>query len=274
MAEGIGVGLRSEIRDEVEESILNHVDFIECNMFRSEEGMKEFVSPYVGKIPILIHSIDLSLVSVQPPLFNKIQKLKNTVKYIQPSWVSEHLSFSRSSEIEIDSFIPLQYTEEAVEVVSKHIKMLKSKIGVPVAMENITHDFSWPESDYAEVEFISRVVEKADCGLLLDITNLYINAHNLSYDPYTFLDSLPKERIMQLHVAGNSQDNGKLVDSHVGGIHPEVLGYMEWIFRNTSCRAALIERDSQLDCFEDLLQDIKVCKEVYNKYANKIVEVG
>jgi hypothetical protein len=236
-------------------------------MWQSEEGMKAFVSPFVGKIPILIHSINLSLGSIEPPPQDRIQRLKNTVNSIRPSWVSEHLSFNRSSEIEIDSFIPLPYTEEAVTVVTKNIQMLKKELGVPIAMENITHDFSWPESEYTEAEFISRVIEKADCGLLLDITNLYINAHNLGYDPYKFLDSLPKDRIMQLHVAGNGHEHGKLIDTHVGGIHPEVLRYMEWIFRNTPCRAALIERDTDLYCVEDLLPDIQVCKEVYHKYA-------
>lgn len=267
---GIGIGLRPDIHDEVN-SILKYTDFIECNMGNDVTLMKEELAPFMNEIPIVIHSLNLSLGSVESPPMYRVDRLKQAVEHVQPPWVSEHLSFSRHNDIEISSFIPLPYIDEAVDVVSKNIRNLKQELNVPIAMENITHGFKWPGSTYSEVEFITKVLQTADCGLLLDLTNLYINSNNLKYNPYDYLESLPKDRIMQLHVAGHGEVNGKLVDSHVGEIHPEVLGYLEWILNHTDCNAVLIERDSDLTQFNDILPDIKTCKEIYNKYRPTVI---
>lgn len=263
MARGIGIGFREEIADYTEE-ILGQVDFIEYNFNKS--NYEEELSPFLGRLPIVLHSVSLSLGSVEPPPIHRVEQLKQAVERIRPSWVSEHLSYSRADGIEINNFITLPYTDEAIENVAGHIRNLRKTIGCQVAMENVTHSFTWPGSQYSEAEFIRQVLDQADCGMLLDVTNLYLNSYTLGYDPYAFLEELPKERILQLHLAGHSVKDGELVDTHVGGIHPEVIKYTEWVLKNTPCDALIIERDSELSCFEDLLPDLNLCQELYKKY--------
>ncbi|ARU60910.1 hypothetical protein CBW65_07200 [Tumebacillus avium] len=269
MAKGIGVGLREEFIEE-REAVLRHVDFLEINQKADVEQTKEELAGFVTEIPIVIHSLNLSLGSITPPPAHRVEALVETVLAVNPSWVSEHLSYSRFDDIEIDNFIALPYTEEAVEVAGANIKRIQERIGRRMAMENITHTFIWPGNQFSEAEFLKKITERADCGLLLDVTNLYLNAKTIGYDPYEFLETLPKDRIMQLHLAGHTEVNGVLYDTHVGGIHPEVLGYAEWVLNNTSCEALVIERDADLIEFHDLLPDLEFCRNLYNKYRKGV----
>ena len=262
MARGVGIGLREEMKGQ-EQAILEQVDFLEYNFKPTYE---EDLAPYLGRMPVVVHSLNLSLGSVEPPPAYRVDRLKQAVELIRPSWVSEHLSYSRANGIEISSFIALPYTEEAIDQVAGHIRNLSQTIGCPIAMENVTHSFTWPGSEYTEAEFIRQVLERADCGLLLDVTNLYLNAQTHGYDPYAYLESLPKDRILQLHLAGYTTVNGEAIDSHVGGIPSDVMKYAEWVLKNTPCEAMVIERDNELSCFEDLLPDLEICRELYNKY--------
>lgn len=269
MARGVGVGMRHAFKHETEK-VLKHADFLEISQRGGLEMVGRDLAAYIGKLPMVVHSLNLSLGSVEPPPQHRVDALKKAVDVLNPSIVSEHLSYSRNQEIEIDNFITLPYNDESIEVVSANIRNLSAFLGKPMAMENVTHLFTWPGAQYSEAEFIKRVLETADCGLLLDVTNLHINAHTLGYDPYEYLEQLPAERIVQMHLAGHSVVEGMLEDSHKGGIHPDVLALAEWTLRNTPCDQLIIERDNDIQTFDDLLPDLQLCKDLYAKYRKPI----
>lgn len=221
---------------------------------------------FLGKMPVVIHSINLSLGSVEPPAEHRVESLKRTADFVNASWVSEHLSYSRFGDIEIENFIALPYTDEAIEVASKNIRNLQDVLGRPMIMENVTHHITWPTRQYSEAEFIKRVMLSADCGLLLDVTNLYLNSTVHKYDPYEFLKTIPRDRVVQLHLAGHGVVDGELVDSHIGGIDPKVMELTEWVMNHTSCDAMIIERDNELESFDDILGDLELCRSIYTKY--------
>ena len=265
MARGVGVGYRAQFA-QAPELLLQHLDFLEYNQRPNLEGVQEDLGAFIGKLPVIIHSINLSLGSVEPPPEHRVESLKRTADYVNASWVSEHLSYSRFDDIEIENFIALPYTDEAIEVASTHIRNLQDFLGRPMIMENVTHHITWPERQYSEAEFIKRVMMAADCGLLLDVTNLYLNSVVHKYDPYEFLKTIPRDRVVQLHLAGHGEVEGELVDSHVGGIDPKVMELTEWVMNNTSCDAIIIERDNELVGFDDILSDLALCRSIYSKY--------
>ncbi|TYP76507.1 DUF692 domain-containing protein [Paenibacillus methanolicus] len=267
MVKGVGVGFRLDFVGQ-EELVRQHVDFLEYSQKRALEAVKAELGPFIGQVPIVVHSLNLSLGSIEAPADYRVEALKQTADLVDAPWVSEHLSYSRSGDMEIDNFIALPYTDEAIDVVVGHIVALKQTLGRPILLENVTHSFVWPGSVYTEGEFIRRVLEKADCGLLLDVTNLFLNAETIGYDPLSFLNAIPRDRVLQLHVAGHTEQNGELYDSHVGGIDPKVLALTEWVMNNTSCDAITIERDTDMESFEDVLQDLNLCRAIYNKYRN------
>ncbi|PWK03922.1 DUF692 domain-containing protein [Tumebacillus permanentifrigoris] len=265
MARGVGIGYRSQFTN-TPELLLQHVDFLEYNQRPNLEAVQADLGPFLGKLPVVIHSINLSLGSVEPPAEQRVEALKRTADFVNASWVSEHLSYSRVGDIEIENFIALPYTDEAIEVASKHILDLQNFLGRPMIMENVTHHITWPVKQYSEAEFIKRVMLSADCGLLLDVTNLYLNSVVHKYDPIEYLKTIPRDRVVQLHLAGHTETDGELVDSHVGGIDPKVMELTEWVMDNTSCDAMIIERDNQLETFNDVLEDVALCRSVYQKY--------
>ena len=269
MARGVGIGYRSQFAD-ASELLLQHVDFLEYNQRPILEAVQADLGPFLGKLPVVIQSINLSLGSIEPPPEHRVEALKQTADFVNASWVSEHLSYGRFGDIEIENFIALPYTDEAIEVVSKNIRDLQNFLGRPMIMENVTHHITWPVRQYSEAEFIKRVMMSADCGLLLDVTNLYLNSVFHKYDPIEYLKTIPRDRVLQLHLAGHSETYGELMDSHVGGIDPKVMELTEWVLNNTSCDAIIIERDSELDTFQDVLDDLALCRSVYNKYRGAL----
>ena len=136
---------------------------------------------------------------------------------------------------------------------------------MPFLLENVTYGFAIPGS-MGEAEFITQVVTDAGCGLLLDLTNLFINSQNHRYDPYAFLDALPLSRVIQVHLAGRERHGDRWVDSHSGPVdaHPEVWGLLEHVVRRSPLRAILIERDQSFpERFEEILKDIERAREIF-----------
>lgn len=163
---GIGVGLRQEMFNDIEE-LRKSVDFVEINAPRrlTEHLRQIYGALRENSIPIVVHSIGLSLGTDFDFATNELTAVCEVSDFVDAPWVSEHLSFSNAGEISLSSFIPLPYTEEAIEVVSEKIRKLKSAIGRPVLVENITHSMRWPTDEMSESMFIHRVLERGDCGL-------------------------------------------------------------------------------------------------------------
>jgi uncharacterized protein len=265
MLKGVGLSYREPFKKDIDK-ITKDIDFFE--VMQSPQAIEDVLS--FGK-PSVIHSVNLSIGSVDFKTSSKrLEQLNENIKKLNPAWVSEHLSFSNNEEVEIFSFIPLPYIDEAIYTVVNNVNMLKNHIQKPIALENITHNFTWPGNLYSEADFIKEICIKADCGVLLDVTNLYLNSQMHGYDPYEFLKSIPSDRIMQLHLAGYSEINGHFYDSHGGGITNEIIGYAEWILRNSSCEALVIERDIDLENTQSLLTDIELCVGLYKKYKQKV----
>lgn len=261
---GVGVGLRREMMGDLEE-VCRNADFIEINCPRvwSPESLRENLEFVAEQRPVAVHSITLSVGTddeFDPPALDFVREVADVVR---APWVSEHLSFSDAGDVSISSFIPMPYTDEAIEVVARKVGVMKRVIGRPIILENVTHSIRWPQDEMSEVEFINRVLREADCGLLLDVTNLHINAHTFRYDEWDFLRSLDVERVVQMHVAGYTERDGVWHDSHVGGVNQAVLDLAEWVFEHTPCQAAIIERDQDLTGIGDVVADIDRLRATY-----------
>jgi uncharacterized protein (UPF0276 family) len=130
------------------------------------------------------------------------------------------------------------------------------EIPVPLILENISFTLDWPGSEMTEPEFLTRLVEETGCGLLLDVTNLYINSRNHRYDPRRFLEALPLESIVQLHFVGEEELGGEVIDSHARPTSPAIWKLLEDVLRIAPVKGAILERDDRLPPFEDLLPEI------------------
>lgn len=210
--------------------------------------------------PLIPHGLDLSLGSAEGVDAQYLEKFADLVEKLNPAWFSEHLCFTKSGGKQIGHLAPVPYTKEAVEVIVKNISHVKRKIKTPLILENITYNVRFPSSEMSEAKFITKVLEETDCGLLLDVTNLYINSKNFNFDWRRFLDELPVERIVQLHFVGLRKNKNLLIDAHADKTDDEIWEVFREVCRRTDVKGAILERDENFPPFTEILEEIETAR--------------
>jgi uncharacterized protein len=256
---GVGLGYREPFRSDL---FLHQteVDFLEITadhyMDAAPEKLRELelLAEHFTLIP---HGLDLSLGSADGVDAVYLEKFAALIERLNPPWWSEHIAFTRAGGVHIGHLAPLPFTREAVATLRRNIAAVRQSIATPLILENITFVVSLPGAEMSEAEFLNEVLEQTDCGLLLDVTNLHINAANHRYDPLAFLEKLPMERIIQLHFVGGDEQNGILIDSHSQPASPEVWTLLERIVEGAPVRGIILERDENLPPFSDLLGELE-----------------
>jgi len=260
---GAGVSFREAWRWEV----IRHrgeLGAVECipEDVAGPAGMRD-LSLVRDAVPVLLHGIGLSLGSAEGLDPERVRHTARVAEAVSPPWFSEHIAFTRADGIEIGHLTPLPFTREAVATVARNVAGLKRALpGLPILLENIAYPFVLPGAEMTEAEFVRAVVEEADAGLLLDLENVHANARNHGYDPIAYLESLPLERVGEVHLAGGVVQGGQYVDSHTRPVPEESWELLEWLASRTPVRAVIIERDDDLPPFDDLLAEVRRARKI------------
>ncbi|TWU05137.1 hypothetical protein CA54_58250 [Symmachiella macrocystis] len=256
---GVGIGFREPFLSEL---FLHRedVDFVEIvadhYLDASREKRRE-LDLLANHFPIIPHTLDLSLGSAEGIDEDYLNKLAELINHLQPPWWSEHIAFTRAGGVPIGHLSPLPTTHESIETLCRNIDHVRSRIDTPLILENITYIVQFPYSEMDEAAFLTEVLERTDCGLLLDVTNLFTNSTNHCFDALAFLDRLPMERIVQLHFAGGHWHDGTLIDSHSQPAPAEVWSLMEQVLERFTVQGVILERDKNLPPFENLIDELK-----------------
>lgn len=261
---GVGLGFREELKAGI---FLNQskVDFLEItsdHFMDAREWKLAELDLLRQHFTLIPHSLDLSLGSAEGIDEMYLTKLAGLVELIQPPWFSDHICFTRSGGISIGHLAPLPFTREAADTLVRNIKRVKERIQVPLILENITYDVRLPGSEMSEPEFIRRVLEESDCGLLLDVTNLYINSVNLGLDWRRFLDDLPVERVVQLHFVGSRKREGRLIDAHADRMDDEIWNVFREVAVRCDIKGAVLERDENFPEFGEILSELDTARSI------------
>lgn len=256
MAVSVGLGFRRDLADVLiasEPGLPHFVEFAPENWMGIGGRWGKKVSQVVERYPVLLHGLSLSLGSPEPLDWELLKNIKAFIEWTGAEIYSEHLSFSKCGNAHLYDLLPLPFTEEAVKHVSLRIREAQDFLGRRIAIENVTY-YTTLESEMDEATFISSVLEEADCDLLLDINNVYINAHNHSYDPKAFLNKLPMERLVYIHIAGHKNEEGYKRDTHAHPICNEVYDLLAWLKPKVPI---LLERDDNCSDFEELKKEME-----------------
>jgi len=259
---GVGIGFREQFRADLF-LYQTEVDFLEItadHYFDASARKLAELELLKQHFQIIPHGLNLSLGSAEGLDENYLEKFSRLVDYIKPAWFSDHICFTRSGGKEIGHLAPVPYTNEAVKVFIKNISRVKARINTPLILENITSAIRFPSSEMSESEFIRRILEETDCGLLLDITNLYINSKNFGFDWREFLNELPMERIVQLHFVGAHEHNNRLIDAHANKTNAEIWEVFREVCSRTNVRGVILERDENFPPFAEILEEIKTAR--------------
>ena len=274
---GVGLGLRRENSSALLETNLHTVDVLEVtpeNYFHTGGKFYREFCQLAERYPILFHGISLSLGSLKPLDREYLKNVKDFIKDYQPLWYSDHLCYSSVMGSQFHSLLPLPFTEEAIAHVVPRIHQVQDYLGMPLAIENISYYATPGAGEMSEWEFIRQVVERADCGLLLDVNNIYVNSVNFNFDPIAYVAAMPLERVMHIHVAGHRRLKDFVLDTHGAPIIDPVWEILAAVAERTELPAVIIERDSNLPPIAEQLAEVAKGRAVIASSALRQIKGG
>jgi uncharacterized protein (UPF0276 family) len=212
--------------------------------------------------PIVLHGVSLSLGSTDPLDARYLDRLAALVGEIEPAWISDHLCWSGFGGHSAHDLWPLPYTEEALAHVAARVARVQERLGRRILVENVSSYLTYRHSTMSESDFLAALAERADCGLLLDVNNVYVSAHNHRFDPVAFLDAIPRARVGQFHLAGHTVLPTHLLDTHDHPISDEVWELYRQAVARFGGVATLIERDDNIPPLDELVAESRRAAEI------------
>jgi len=264
---GVGIGFREQFRADI---FLNRdkIDFLEIttdHYLDAKPNKIEELKLLKDHFPLIPHSLELSLGSAEGIDEDYLEKVAEIVEFTAPEWFSDHLCFTKSGGVKIGHLAPVPYTKEAIKVFVKNISQVKKRIKTPLVLENITYLVQFPSSEMKESAFIKTILEETDCGLLLDVTNLYINSQNFGFDWREFLDEIPLERLVQLHFVGSHRHGKRLIDAHANRTEEEIWKVFAEVAERCEIKGAILERDENFPLFAEILEELETARSILKK---------
>jgi hypothetical protein len=205
--------------------------------------------------PVVLHGVSLNVGSVDPLDASYLDALEALAARVEPCWVSDHLCWTGVDGRNLHDLLPLPYTEEVVEHVAERVRRVQERLGRRIALENVSSYVEHTASRLTEWEFLGAVAERADCGILLDVNNVFVSAHNHGFDARVYLDALDPARVFQIHLAGHSVEGPLLVDTHDHPVCDEVWSLYAHALRRLGPVSTLIEWDGSLPEFGRLCEE-------------------
>lgn len=253
----VGIGLRSLHY----EYIINNKPDISWLEVLSDNYLMPGGLPlfYLEKIrqdyPVTLHGVGMSLGSSDALNFDYLTRLKSLINKIQPTFVSDHLSWISVNNHYLNDLIPLPYTDEIKTHLVEKISQVQEFLGQRILIENPSSYISFNHSTMTEAEFIKDLLNEADCYFLLDVNNLYVSAINQNFDAINYLNQIPINRVKQIHLAGYEDKQNYLFDTHGYPIHKPVWDLYEITLKRFGLIPTLIEWDTNIPDFEVLMKE-------------------
>ncbi len=205
--------------------------------------------------PIVAHGVSMNVGSSDAIESAHLDGLADLARRFEPSWISDHLCWTGVDGVQLHDLMPLPFTGEAIRHVAGRVRRIQDRLGRRIALENVSSYFAWADDEMPEWAFLNAVAEEADCGILLDVNNVYVSARNHGFDPRTYLEAVAPERVFQMHLAGHSTSGPMLIDTHDHPVADEVWAlYAEAVDRFGPV-STLIEWDDRLPTFDRLEEE-------------------
>jgi uncharacterized protein (UPF0276 family) len=269
--QGAGIGLRRSLLDEFLQQENIPVGFMEVapeNWIGLGGRFGKQFRSLTERYPFALHGLSLSIGGPEELDVSFIREVKQFMKEHNIRCYSEHLSYC-SDDGHLYDLMPIPFTEEAVHYVAGRIRQVQDIIEQQLVIENVSY-YAAPGKEMNEIDFINAVVEEADCKLLLDVNNIYVNSVNHRYDASEFLRSLPGQRIAYVHIAGHYDEAEDLiVDTHGANVIDPVWGLLEEAYEVFGVLPTLLERDFNIPPYDELMTEVRQITEYQSKHEKQ-----
>ncbi|WP_075996862.1 MNIO family bufferin maturase [Salaquimonas pukyongi] len=208
------------------------------------------------RYPVVMHGVSLSIASTQPLNMEYLAGLKSLAERVEPKWISDHLCWTGVHGVNLHDLIPIPYTEEALNHVVSRIEQVQDYLGRRIAIENVSSYVEFAESEMEEWEFVAELARRADCWLLLDVNNVFVSGQNHAFDDAGFVEAIPADRVVQFHLAGHSEGEDCLIDTHDQPVCDEVFELYGKALERFGPVSTMIERDDNIPPLAELLEEL------------------
>lgn len=268
---GAGLGLRRTLLGPLAEHPPQQVGFMEVapeNWIGIGGRLGKQLRAFTERYPFVTHGLSLSIGSPAPLDTELLRRIKGFLKEHEIRAYTEHLSYCSDSGHLYD-LLPIPFTAEAVSYVAERIRQAQDILERRIAMENVSY-YAAPGQEMEEIDFINAVLDEADCDLLLDVNNIYVNSINHRYDPYAFLKALPGERIVYCHIAGHYKEAEDLrIDTHGAPVIDPVWQLLDTTYEHFGPIPTLLERDFNIPPVPELLSEVDAILTHQRKWAGQ-----
>jgi hypothetical protein len=254
---GVGVGLRTVHFGHI---LSKHppVDWFEIlsENYLDTGGRPLYILDQVcERYPVALHGVSMSIGSTDPLDVPYLKKLKALAERTRAHWVSDHLCWTGVLSRNTHDLLPMPYTEEALRHTARRAREASEILERPLILENPSSYVEFKDSTLSEWDFLARLCDEADCGLLLDVNNVYVSSFNHRFDPRVYIDAIPADRVVQFHVAGHTNKGTHILDTHSDHALPEVWELYRRAWARTGGGATLYEWDADIPEFDVLLKE-------------------
>jgi uncharacterized protein len=254
---GHGIGLRTvHYADVVDETpAVDWLEIISENYMVPGGNPRRVLRAVREKYPVVMHGVGMSLGSVDPLDEDYLAQLETLARELEPSWISDHLCWSSFGGHRAHDLWPLPFTEEALAHLAARIAHVQERLGRRILVENVSSYVEYAHSTMSEHEFLAALSERADCGLLLDVNNIYVSSKNHGFDPYEFVRAIPVGRVGQFHLAGHSDHGTHLLDTHDHPVCDDVWQLYRAAVQRFGRVSTLIEWDDHIPPLARLIEE-------------------
>lgn len=259
---GIGLGFRFEHFDAILESLppLGWFEIISETFMQAGGKAQYYLENLLEHYPIVQHGVSLSIGSTDPLDFEYLKKLKALAQKTKTPWVSDHLCWTKHNAHHMHNLIPMPYTEASANLIAEKARVVQDFLELPLLLENVSSYVSFTASTMAEWEFLSLVSEQANCGILLDINNIFVSAFNHEFDAMDYIRGVPMNRVMQVHLAGHDDRGSYILDSHDHPVRREVWELYQKAYPLMGDVAVMLERDDHIPPFQQVYEEVMQVK--------------
>ncbi|WP_416308048.1 DUF692 domain-containing protein [Neptunicella sp. SCSIO 80796] len=267
--QGVGLGLRRDMLSEIQQGCKLDVDFWEVapeNWIKLGGSYARQLADMTSCYPFTTHGLSLSIGSPEPLDLQFVKAVKGFLDTHNISLYSEHLSYC-SGQGHLYDLMPIPFTEDAVGYIAQRVKQVQDILERPLILENVSY-YAAPGQELSELEFLLAVLEEADCKLLLDINNIYVNSVNHQYDAESFLSAIPTKRIAYGHIAGHyNEADDLIVDTHGADVIEPVWKLLDRAYGLHGIFPTLLERDFNIPPMEVLMKEVDRIRQIQNRYS-------
>lgn len=270
---GIGVGLRAPHYHKFQGEKPNCIhwgEVISENFMNWKNGFEvsslNRLLQFRKNMPIALHGVGMNLGSTDPLDMEYLRLLKELAHKIEPMWISDHICWTGVDGENLHDLNPLPYSQETINHLVEKIKRVQDYLGRRFVLENVSSYVEFKTSEMTEWQFINEILTKADCGVLLDVNNVYVSSVNHCFNPMEFIKAIPTHRIAQIHLAGHTVKDGYLIDTHDEPVCEDVWNLFDTTVKHHGGVSTMIERDDNIPGWQEIEKELLRANSIRNKY--------